>query len=234
MKSTRSKIMLVVLFTTVLFLLSACSANLITEFKSDGSGLYSQEYIMTLDELTTYGYTLGDALCTEDLGLDLSDMPPGTTVRQEQSGDEVKCIFETSFATLAELRTIYEHMEFTVNDLRVEDGKAYYDVTIDMGDGGDNMGFLVYWMVKMPGSITDDNATGKDGNTLTWELPLSGQMNIYATSTVGGISSTVWWVIGIASFCLCLVVLVAVIVLVIVLVRRKKKAGSFAPGAPPA
>jgi hypothetical protein len=224
MKSTRTKIMLILLSFLGLLLLSSCTANLITDLKSDGSGIFSQEYIMTEDELTGSGYTLSDQFCNEDMGMDLSTMPPGTTVHQEQNGDEISCVFESSFATLEDLRTIYtDYMDSTVTDLRIEDGTLYYDVTINMGEGGDSMGFIVYWIVKLPGSITDHNASSKDGNTLTWSVPLSGDFNVHATSKVGGISSTTWWIIGIASFCLCMVVLVVVIVLVIVLLRRKKK-----------
>jgi hypothetical protein len=223
MKSTRTKIMLVLLAALGLLLLSSCTANFITDLKSDGSGLFSQEYIMTEDELTSSGITLSENLCTEDMGLNLADMPPGTTVHEKQSGNEIRCIFESQFATLDELRTIYtDYMDSTVNDLRIEDGKAYYDVTVNMGEGNDTMGFLVYWIVNMPGSITDHNATEQKGNSLTWTLPLSGEFNVQATSNAGGISSTVWWIAGIAAFCLCLVVLVAVVVLIIVLVRRNR------------
>jgi len=227
MKSTRTRIVLVLLSAVGLFLLSSCTANLITELKSDGSGFFSQEYIVTQDELTSSGITPGENLCTKDMGLDLSDMAPGTTVRQEQNGDETRCIFETSFASLDELQTIYtDYMDATVNDLRIEAGKAYYDVTVNMGDGQDTMGFLVYWIVKMPGSISDHNATEKDGNSLTWEIPSSGDVNMHATSKTGGISisnSTWWWVAGIGAACLCLVLVVAVIVLVIFLALRNKK-----------
>jgi heme/copper-type cytochrome/quinol oxidase subunit 2 len=60
-------------------------------------------------------------------------------------------------------------------------------------------------------------------NTLGWDMAGGGTLNAYATGKAGGISSMVWWIMGIASFCLCLVVLVAVVVLVIVLVRHSKK-----------
>jgi hypothetical protein len=220
-----------------LFLLSSCTANFVTDLKSDGSGFFSQEYIMTQDELTSSGITPGENLCTEDMGLNLSDMPPGTTVRQEQEGDEIRCIFGSPFTTIDELRTIYtDYMDATVNDLRIQDGKAYYDVTINMGDGQDTMGFLVYWIVKLPGSISDHNATKKDGNSLTWEVPSSGDVNMHATSKTGGISisNTVWWwVAGIGAACLCLVLVVAVIVLIIFLVRRNKKKAETPISMPP-
>lgn len=224
MKSTRNKIIIVILASLALLLLSSCTANIITDLKSDGSGLFSQEYIMTKDELISAGITLSDSLCTEDMGLDLSDMPPGTTVHQEQSGDEIRCIFESQFATLDELRTFYtDNMDSTVNDLRIENGKAYYDVTINMGEGSDAMGFLVYWIVKMPGSITDHNASEQKGNSLTWSLPSTGDFNVHATSNAGGMSSsTWWWIAGIGAACLCMVLLVALVVLVIFLVRRNK------------
>jgi hypothetical protein len=237
MKSTHTKIMLVLLSALGLLLLSSCTANFVTDLKSDGSGLFSQEYIMTQDELTSSGITPGENLCTEDMGLDLSDMPTGTTVHQEQNEDEIRCIFETPFATLDELRTIYtDYLDATVTDLRIEAGKAYYDITINMGDGGDAMGFLVYWIVKMPGSIGDHNANEQNGNSLTWEVPMSGDVNIQATSNAGGISisnNSVWWVVGIGAACLCLVLIVAVVVLIIFLVGRNKKKSETPVSTPP-
>ena len=235
MKPRSIKLVLASLLLMAMLLLSGCTANLVTDIKSDGSGMWSMEYIMTQDELSSYGYTLTDSFCAEDLEMDLSDMPPGTTMRQEERGDEVACIFESPFSNLEALRTIYVEMDSTVSALEFRDDKFYYDVTLEMGDM-DTMGFMVNWIVKMPGTVTETNATTQEGSTLTWEAPTEGTFNAYATSSVGGlggISSTWWWVIGISSLCCCFLVIVAVVVLIIVL-NKKKKNKAAAPVAPEA
>ena len=230
MTNKSTKFLWVSLLVGAMLLLSGCTANLITEIDADGSGTWSMEYIMTLDELETYGYTLTDSFCADDLESDLSDMPPGTTMRQEQVGDEVSCIFEASFASLDDLRTIYVDRDSTVNTLEFRDNKFYYDVDVDMSST-DTMGFMIYWIVKMPGNVTETNATTQEGNTLTWEAPTEGILNATATSTVGGLSSTWWWVIGISSLCCCFIIIVAVVVLIIVLNKRKENK-AVAPAAP--
>ena len=230
MKPRSIKLVLASLLLLTMLVLSGCTANLVTDIKSDGSGMWSMEYIMTQDELSSYGYTLTDSFCAEDLEMDLSDMPPGTTMRQEERGDEVACIFETTFASLEELRAIYVDMDSTVSSLEFRDNKFYYDIDIDMGST-DTMGFMIYWIVKMPGNVTETNATTQEGNTLTWTAPTEGAFNAYAVSSVGGLSSTWWWVIGISSLCCCFIIIVAVVVLIIVL-NKKKKNKAAAPAVP--
>jgi hypothetical protein len=232
MNAKSTKFLWVSFLIVAMLLLSGCTANLVTEINSDGSGTWGMEYIMTVDELESYGYTLTDSFCADDLESDLSDMPPGTSMRQEQNGDEVSCIFEASFDNLEGLRTIYVDMDSTVNSLEFRDNKFYYDVDVDMGST-DTMGFMIYWIVKMPGTVTETNATTQEGNTLTWEAPTEGILNAYATSSVGGLSSTWWWVIGIGSLCCCFVIIAAVVVLIIVL-NKKKKNKAAAPAAPAA
>ncbi len=209
-----------------MMLLSGCSANFITDIQSDGSGIFTQEYIFTVDELTSYGVTVTEMLCGEDLEFDMSTMPPGTTLRQEEDESEVSCIFETPFEDLEGLRFIYsDYMDGSIDDLRIEGGKLYYDITFAMGEGetAGLAGFSPKWIVNMPGSVSEHNADLKEGNILTWDMPTSGDFHVTATGNAGGVSSTAWWIIGIGSACLCLVVLIAVVVLVIVLMRRKKK-----------
>jgi hypothetical protein len=232
MITRNKKILYVVILALAMLLLSGCTANLITEVNADGSGIWSMEYIMTLDEMESYGYTMTDTFCSEDLEADVTDMPPGTSLRQEQNGDEISCIFEYQFSTLDELRTIYEDMDSTVTALEFRDNKFYYDVTVDMGTG-DTMGFMVNWIVKMPGTVTEHNAPTQEGNTLTWQPPSEGIFNPVATSNVGGLDSTTWWIIGISSLCCCLLVIVVVVVLIIVLTKRNKnkKAAPAAPAA---
>lgn len=231
MKTARFKLKHALPIALVMFLLPACTANFITDIQSDGSGLFTQEYIMSIDELTSYGYTVGEDVCTEEMGMDLSEMPPGTILRQEESEEDITCIFETSFASMDELQTIYgDYLDSIVNDLRIENNKVYYDVTLDLGEENIlEMGFLASWIVKFPGTVSEHNADTQQGNTLTWDMTSGGLLNIRAVSDAGVGSSTVWWVVGIVSFCLCLIVLAAVITLIVVLMRRNKKKGESQP-----
>jgi hypothetical protein len=238
METKHTKIVLVVLAVVGLFVLSSCTANIITEFKSDGSGSFIQEYIMTEDELASASIPTGDDLCTDNMGMDLSTMPAGTTVRQEKDGDEIKCIFESKFNRLSDLNLIYTGtLDSTVNNLAIQDGKLTYDVDVNMGNSDQGtMGFMVYWIVKMPGTVIENNADEQDGNTLKWSLPSGGNVNVRAVSKVsGGNSNWIWWLVGIGGACLCLVLVAAVVVLIVVLVKRnKKKAAEAAMAVPPA
>ena len=47
--------------------------------------------------------------------------------------------------------------------------------------------FQVRMVVTLPGTIVDSNATTQDGNTLTWNIPLTGDdQSLFATSELGG------------------------------------------------
>src|SRR5512136_314285 len=100
MKTRNKKLLYLAFLVLGMLLLSGCTANLITDIKADGSGTFTEEFIMTVDELASYEMEPTDTLCSEDLGFDLSTMPPGATVRQEQNGDEITCIFEVAFGSL--------------------------------------------------------------------------------------------------------------------------------------
>ncbi len=222
MKTKTSKWMAFLLLAAGLLLLTACKANVITEIKPDGSGSFAIEYGFTADEISTYGMVLDDQFCNT-LAEDSDDMPSGT-VSQETRGEETWCVFTSPFATLDDLRVLYSDMEMTITDLRISDGKAYYDVSIDMSGDTGTMGMMeMYWVVKMPGTISQHNATEVDGSTLRWDMSTGGILHATATSSTGG-SSTIWWVVGISLSCLCLLVLAIAAGVVIYLVSRKKKA----------
>lgn len=230
MKTGRRKTLYLVVFALGMLLLSGCTINITTEINEDGTGLFGEEIILTMDEVSTYGGTIGDRFCQDDLGLATEDLPPGASIRQEQDEDSVSCIITATFSSLEELREIYTDMDITVNSLSLEDGKFYYDVSLDM-EGSSFLGLGFLWTVTMPGNVTETNATSQEGNVLTWDPPISGTFNAVATSSVGGLGSSTWWIIGISAFCCCLLVLVLVIVLVIVMMKRnkKKKAEANAP-----
>jgi hypothetical protein len=53
-------------------------------------------------------------------------------------------------------------------------------------------------LVTMPGSVTEHNADEVTGDgTLVWNLPLSGSVDVFATSTFGNTAPTwFWFVVG--------------------------------------
>jgi hypothetical protein len=223
MRTKYMKWLFLILAGVGMLLLSACKANFITDIQADGSGSFTEEFGMTQDEMDSYEITADDLCSSMTEG---SDIPVGASVNQETRGEETWCVIKIDFASLDDLNTLYNEMEVTVGDLRIVDGQAFYDVTIDLGGESSFTGFLEsYWIVTMPGSISEHNADEKDGNTLTWSLT-SGDpaLNAHAVSQTSGGGSTIWWVVGGAAACLCLLVIVAAVVVVIVLVVKKNKA----------
>jgi hypothetical protein len=225
MKTRTANFFLIALLVALAVLLSACQVNIITEIDKDGSGTYIQEIGFQGDEASMAGLgDSGDDFCAQQN----TDLLPGTTIRQEtRNEDETWCIYETPFASLDELRTYYSATDTWINDLSIQDGVLTYDIALDMsGDSGAPMGADMYWIVEMPGNVTNHNADEQDGNTLKWNLLLGAENNIYAVSEVGGLSlggNTVWYILGGgAVLCLCCILPITIAVVVFVLVRRKK------------
>jgi hypothetical protein len=231
MKTRKSKFLLIALLVVTALVLSACQVNFITDIKDNGSGVYTQEIGFQADEASMAGLdTSGENFCADQN----QELPPGTTIREEtRNGDETWCIFETSFATLEDLKTIYATTDMTINDISMTDGKLSYDVSLDLSTDTSGMatGASIYWTVTMPGSVIETNATERDGSTLKWTL-VSGQVNnMRAVSNTGGLDlggDTLWYIIGAAALCLCLIVIIVVVVVVILLVRRNKKKAASA------
>jgi hypothetical protein len=233
MKTRKSQFLIVALFIATALLLSACKVNLITDIKSDGSGAYTQELGFTKDEASMAGLSSessGKEFCTSaNSQSGGSELPPGTVVSQEERGDgEIWCIFKTPFTSLDDLRKVYATSDLQINQLSLVDGKVVYDVSIDMSGEGANanipMGNL-YWIVNMPGSITDHNATEVKGNTLKWKLTMGQKNNMRAESNASGFNlggDTLWYVFGgVAFLCLCCFVPLVIAGVVFFLMRRK-------------
>jgi predicted small secreted protein len=236
MKTRKPRTLLIALLFAVAFLLSACQVNFITDIKSDGAGVYSQEIGFKSDEASMAGLNAGDEnFCTSQN----NELPPGTTTRQEtRNKDETWCIYETPFKSLDDLKAIYGTTDTLINDISLTDGKLTYDISLDLGSDSSNMptGSDIFWIVTMPGRITENNATEKDGNTLKWKL-LIGQANkIHVVSNTGGLSiggDSNWYLIGGAALCLCcIVVLIIIGVVVFIVLRRKKNAANVETPAP--
>ncbi len=230
MKTRKSKLIFIAIFAVIALLLSACQINFITDIKSDGSGAYIQEIGFQGDEASMAGLSsAGDDFCTSQN----EDTPPGTTVRQEtRNEDETWCIYETPFESLEGLKTIYGTTDTGINNISLADGKMTYDITLDFSGESSDMpsGAAMYWIVKMPGSLVETNATQQDGNTLTWNLQVGQVNNIRAVSNVGGLNlggNTLWYVLGgVAFLCLCCVVPLAVAGGIFFYTRRKKNAAA--------
>jgi hypothetical protein len=236
----KSKQSIFALFILAVLLLSACKVNFITDIKSDGSGSYTQELGFTKDEAAMAGLSSGGAgeeFCknanTQGGG---SELPPGTTIRQEtRNGDETWCIFETSFKSLNDLKSVYATTDLQINNLSLADGKLVYDVTLDMsGESGSAPMADIYWLVTLPGKIGDHNATEVDGNTLKWKLLIGQKNNLHAESAVGGFNfdfggDWIWYVLGGgALLCLCCIVPLVIAALAFFLIRRKKQSETVA------
>jgi len=223
MKKKLSLVQLLILTITAALLLSGCKANLITKIKSDGSGNFTQEIGFTAEEMTTLNsFGSGSDFCTN---MGSSNSLSGATVNQEKRGDETWCLFETPFATLDELKTLYSSSDTIVNDLSISDGKLHYDVTINMTGTNATTGLLqTKWILTMPGKVSNHNADEVSGTTLTWNLKPGQDSNLLAdSSTKGGISSNSTILIVVGLLCLCLVMIVIIGVVIFLVVRNNKK-----------
>ncbi len=227
MKRTFSRISLFIISVCTLFLLSSCKANMITSIQSDGSGLYSQEIGFTAEEVSSLSSIGGETSICDSTKSDISAMPSNTVMREEKRGDETWCVFEAPFSSLDELRSIYASSDIVINDISLVDKVLTYDVTLDMsgGDFGSVLGMLnMKWIVELPGKISNHNADAVNGSTLTWELISGNEINIYAESKSGGLSSfsTEYVIIGIGLLCLCILILLIIAFVVFLVIRKNQ------------
>lgn len=236
MKTRKSRLLLIALLTVIALLLSACQVNFITDIKDNGSGVYTQEIGFQSDEASMAGLDTSDEnFCTDQN----QDLPPGTSIRQEtRNGDETWCIYETPFATLEELKAIYGATDTSINDISITDSQLTYDITLDLSSDSDTTtGMDIFWIVTMPGTVIENNATQQDGNTLTWTLTSGQANNIRAVSKTGGLNfggDMLWYIIGGVCLCLCFIVVLVVAGVIFFLSRRKKNAAKVEqPVEPP-
>lgn len=223
MKQMNSIFKYFVLGIAAILVLSGCKANVITKINSDGSGKFTQEVGFTAQEMTTLSsFGTGSDFCTNMGG---NNSISGSSVSQEKRGDEVWCIFDTSFSTLEELKSLYSEADTTANDINITDGQLHYDVTVNMSGANATAGLLqTKWILVMPGAVTNHNADEVKGTTLTWDLTTGENSNLLAdSSTKGGLTANWRLLLGIGLLCLCMLVLLVIVVVVVFLVVRNNK-----------
>ncbi len=229
MKNIKSKLSFIALCIIALLILSACQVNFNTNLNKDGSGTYIQEIGFQGDEASMSGFSTGD----EDFCANQNDtLPTGTTTRQETRNEsETWCVYETPFTSLEDLKNIYSLTDTRINDISLNDGTLTYDISLDLtGDSGAPMGAEINWIVTMPGTILENNASQQVDNTLTWSL-LGGSVNdIRAVSKTGGFNlgdDTIKYILGGGAFlCLCCILPLLIAGVAFILIRKKKAAAN--------
>jgi hypothetical protein len=206
---------LALLISLAALALSACTIQIRTDITETGAGTWRAEMGFSPEDKTLIA---GLGSTPEQFCADAAaegDLPPGVTSSFETRADGDWCVFTQTFASLEELRTIYNNGDgILVNRLEILDGVLYYDVTVDTGSAGDfasieEMGASIdmAWIVTFPGNVTSQNATTFEGNTFTWTLTPGTPANIQAQSSLGGFGSGAALWIVLAACCLCLLVL---------------------------
>lgn len=204
----------VLAFFGLALLLSACriESNVILDINEDGSATVGAEVGLDEEMLDIVSQSGEDPT---DL---LSDLP-------SLGGEEVEPINRVEgdmtffgFTTTVEDLSTYDFAglqgeTFSEFIYEYDDSSATLTATVDATGVGDLGGggelpidptditadlFSARVLVAMPGSVTEHNADEVTGDgTLVWNLPLSGSVDIFATSTFGNTAPTwFWFVVG--------------------------------------
>jgi hypothetical protein len=178
---------------TLALVLTACTINFNTVIQPDGSGIWKTEFGLNEQDISMLESSGSSA---EQFCNDMeSDLPEGGSIALEERGQERWCVASAPFATLDDLRTIYEEMDgVTVNALAIEGGEFVYDLVVDMSSEGNSPmgGFTpsMTWIVTAPGRVIETNATQQDGQQLSWSMttdqPLSA--TVRSNTTAGGLA----------------------------------------------
>lgn len=200
-------------FFGLALLLSACriESNVILDINEDGSATVGAEVGLDEDMLDFVSQDGGDP---EDL---LSELP-------SLGGEDVEPISRVEgdmtffgFTTTVEDLSTYDFAglqgdTFSEFIYEFDDSSATLTATVDATGIGDFGGgelpidpseitadlFSAQVLVTMPGTVTEHNAdeVGGDGS-LVWNVPLTGSVDIFATSTLGNTAPTwFWFVVG--------------------------------------
>jgi len=203
----------VLAFFGLALLLSACriESNIILDIDEDGSATVGAEVGFDEEMLDLVSQSGGDP---EDL---LSDLPSleGQEVEpiSRVEGDMTFFGFTTSVEDLSTYDFAGLQGETFSEFIYESDGSsATLTATVDATGIGDLGGgdlpidpseitadvFSARVLVTMPGSVTEHNADEVTGDgTLVWNLPLSGSVDVFATSTFGNTAPTwFWFVVG--------------------------------------
>lgn len=233
-----------VLFTSLVLavlLLAGCTISITTKVNADGSGEMGFAYKFTksdLDSLASFGMK-ADTICSDMTSQGGSSLDlQGMELKQEKHGDETWCVGTKPFKTLDELKTGDSTSGFTINRLEIKDNKLYFDAVMSAGSdtqGMESMPFEINigYEFTAPGKVTKHNGDKIDGNTVTWNIPLTGEKSMQLESDLKGGGSSDFLkkyglYIGIGVACLCLLVIIVIVVFFFVL---KKKPTTQTPGA---
>jgi len=246
----KTKFSLVAVFVILSLLLTACSISITTKVNADGTGEMGFAYKFTKDELASLGsYGMSaDTICTDMQSQGDTGLPSDMTMKQETHGDETWCVATQKFADLEALKSeMSSGSGFVINTMEIKDGKFTFDGSIDMsssGTGTEGMPFTftINYDLTAPGSIDKgkSNADKYDGNTATWNVPLTEVKSMHLESSTeggggGGInlgggsksikvgSTNISYLAIVIVCCCCLLLVVIVAVVVFFVLKRKPK-----------
>ncbi|MDK1017216.1 MAG: hypothetical protein QGD95_06930, partial [Actinomycetota bacterium] len=200
-------------FIALTFLLAACriESNILIDISEDGSAVVAAEVGFDEDMLDLFTHGGGDPADILDELPDLGGSAPEATTRVEGDmtffGVEIGVDDLSTYDFPGAGEAFFSDFSF-----EIDDSSATLTVSIGatgLGDfGGEDLlfdpsqftgdFFSANVIVKMPGTVTEHNAdeVRADGS-LVWELPLSGSIDIFATSKFGESGVTwVWFVVG--------------------------------------
>jgi hypothetical protein len=208
----------------------------LTVVKADGSAefhfifKYSQEQ---LKEILDAGQVSEDEICEKTFS---QTGDAAFSFTQEQHGEEIWCTNVTNLDTLEDLsdKLKDDFNSLTVNRLEIKDGKFYLDLSWSEFPctTPDPSQFTCEWAVEAPGKVGNNNATRVEGNTITWDLSVSGTPRRFKaeSATGGGFDPTLAIVLVLLS-CGCCTVLLLVAGIILFFILRKRKQSSDTPTA---
>lgn len=226
----KSKLVFISLVSLLGLFSAACSVHFTTVINSDGSGDFKIKYVITEKDIQDvedefdqdFEDFLDDQFGENDLEEvcnvleDEGDLPRSADAEYSEAEGEFSCEITIPFDDIDELVEIYEDLDIgEIRDIDLgRDGDLTYELDMDMTDaeGEDEFGVsgIEYlWIVTVPGSVEDSNASEVKGRTLTWELEPGYVERIDLIAGPGGLltglidASSVWWIFGFGLFCLC-------------------------------
>lgn len=182
-----------------------CTIQAPTEVAADGSGRYLAELGLTeqdrqLMQSFDFGRGPETALCDDFFEQRSAEV----SVWQESRSDEIWCVAERSFSSLVELRSIYESEGLLVRDLRIDQGRFYYELVLDTTQEGLPIegveAFIpeMTWRVEAPGRVLESNADRVEGRRLTWLIESGQRSTLRAETAVGSNFTWIWLGLGLA------------------------------------
>ncbi len=201
----------------------------LTTVNADGSAefeyliKYSKEQIE--ENLDTGGYSKDDLCGETTAGIESAI----GTFSQETHGEDIWCTYSTKLDTLQGLNHYLDDgFTISVNRLEIEDKKFYLDLSWPEFPckADDPSKVTCEWVVKAPGKVGENNATRVEGNTLTWDMSVSGTpLNFKVESAVGGGSDSTLAIVLAILMCGCCTVLLLIAggAAVFFLLRKRKQ-----------